>query len=240
MSQKNKMSIKEMLKLDLKAAMEKDPAATSIYCVKHYYSGYKAIKAYRYAHWYYERGMKCMARYISAKARHKTGIEIHPASKIGYGVFIDHGSGVVIGETCEIGNNVLIYQGVTLGGTGKDVGKRHPTIEDDVMISCGAKVLGPLTIGKGSKIGSGSVVLKSVPPYCTVVGVPGRIVKQDGERVSDMNQILLPDPILEEFRRLNSRIVELEKKCGIKTASVQSDSKEFFAEAEKPIGKEEK
>ena len=177
---------------------------------------------------------------ISAKARRKTGIEIHPAAKIGYGVFIDHGSGVVIGETCEIGNNVVIYQGVTLGGTGKDVGKRHPTIEDDVMISCGAKVLGPLTIGKGSKIGSGSVVLKSVPPYCTVVGVPGRIVKQDGERVSDMNQILLPDPILEEFRRLNSRIVELEKKCGIKTVSVQSDSKEFFAEAEKPIGKEEK
>ena len=146
--------------------------------------------------------------------------------------------GIVIGETTEIGNNVTVYQGVTLGGTGKDVGKRHPTIEDDVMISAGAKVLGPLTIGKGSKIGAGSVVLKSVPPYCTVVGIPGRVVKQDGERVADMDQILLPDPILEEFRRLNTRIKELECKLGIKTncgGKQNPDSKEFIAEAEKPL-----
>ena len=173
MSQKNKMSIKEMLKLDLKAAMEKDPAATSIYCVKHYYSGYKAIKAYRYAHWYYERGMKCMARYISAKARRKTGIEIHPAAKIGYGVFIDHGSGVVIGETCEIGNNVVIYQGVTLGGTGKDVGKRHPTIEDDVMIGpIGDDVNEAAAKVSGYRICGHSLQFDGVCPACQQEAAP--------------------------------------------------------------------
>lgn len=243
MSQNNNMSIRQMLKLDLQAAMDKDPAATSKFMVKHTYSGYKAIKGYRKAHWYYEHNMKVLAKLISARVRRKTGIEIHPAAKIGAGFFIDHGSGIVIGETTEIGNNVTIYQGVTLGGTGKDVGKRHPTIEDDVMISAGAKVLGPLTIGKGSKIGAGSVVLKSVPPYCTVVGIPGRVVKQDGERVADMDQILLPDPILEEFRRLNTRIKQLECKMGIKSNCVEkhvAESKEFIAEAEKPLdGKNE-
>ena len=129
---------------------------------------------------------------------------------------IDHGSGVVIGETAEVGDGCVLYQGVTLGGTGKDTGKRHPTLENDVMVSAGAKVLGPLTVGAHSKIGAGSVVLKDVPPYSTVVGVPGRVVKQDGRRVADMDQVLLPDPILAEFLRINRRLQELERSAGIK------------------------
>ena len=151
---------------------------------------------------------------ISQRARRKTGIEIHPGAKIGSGVFIDHGSGVVIGETTEIGDNVTIYQGVTLGGTGKDVGKRHPTIGNNVMISAGAKVLGPVTVGDFSKIGAGSVVLKDVPPHSTIVGVPGRVVRMYGERVGDLNQ-KLPDPMLEEIARLNKRICALEDKLGV-------------------------
>jgi serine O-acetyltransferase len=209
------MKIREQLKLDLKAAMEKDPAAKSKWQVKHTYSGYKALRGYRYAHWFYTRGHKFLAALISARVKRVTNVEIHPAAQLGYGIFIDHGSGIVIGETAEVGNNCILYQGVTLGGTGKDVGKRHPTLGDNVMVSAGAKVLGPVTIGTGTKIGAGSVVLKNVPPYCTVVGVPGRIVKQDGLRVADMDQILLPDPIMEEFKRLNARIYELEKKAGI-------------------------
>lgn len=204
------------IKSYLQAAMDKDPAAKSKAMVFFTYAGFKALCRHRIAHWFYNHNFKFIARAISQSTRFWTGIEIHPGAKIGKGVFIDHGAGVVIGETAEIGNNVVLYQGVTLGGTGKDVGKRHPTIEDDVMISAGAKVLGPLTVGKGSKIGAGSVVLKSVPPYCTVVGVPGRIVKQEGKRVTDdLNQIELPDPILEEFKRLNNRISALEEKTGI-------------------------
>lgn len=200
---------------DLTAVLEKDPAARSKWQVVVTSAGFRALVGYRMAHWFWIRGMKRTALFISARVRRKTAVEIHPAAKIGTGIMIDHGAGLVIGETTEIGNNVVLYQGVTLGGTGKDTGKRHPTIEDDVMISAGAKVLGPLVIGKGSKIGAGSVVLKSVPPYCTVVGVPGRIVKQEGERIADMNQILLPDPIMEEFRRLNRRIGALEKQLGV-------------------------
>ncbi len=154
---------------------------------------------------------------VSAVARRRWAVEIHPAAKIGRGVFIDHGAGVVIGETAVVGDNVTLYQGVTLGGTGKHTGKRHPTVCDDVMISAGAKILGPVVIGKGSKVGAGSVVLKNVPPYSTVVGVPGRIVRQNGKRVDDMDQVRLPDPILEEFKRLNDRIAALEDKLGIKT-----------------------
>ena len=159
--------------------------------------------------------MKFIARCISQRTKFLTGIEIHPGATIGTGVFIDHGSGVVIGETAVIGNNVTIYQGVTLGGTGKDIGKRHPTIEDNVVISAGAKILGPFTVGHDSKIGAGSVVLKEVPPFCTVVGVPGRIVKMSGERVDDLNHIKLPDPALEEFRRLNNRLTALEEQHNI-------------------------
>lgn len=195
--------------------MEKDPAATSKAMVFFTYAGFKALMWHRPAHWFYNHNMKFVARAISQSARFWTGVEIHPGAKIGRGVFIDHGAGVVIGETAEIGDNVTLYQGVTLGGTGKDVGKRHPTIEANVVIAAGAKVLGPFTVGKDSKIGAGSVVLKPIPPNCTVVGVPGRIVKQDGVRVDNLNQVELPDPVLEEFRRLNTRMCQLETLLGI-------------------------
>ncbi|MDD4839758.1 MAG: serine O-acetyltransferase [Clostridia bacterium] len=230
------MTVREQLKTDLKAAMDKDPAATSKWLVKHTYAGYKALVGYRYAHWFFDRGHKTIAELISARAKRRTGVEIHPAAKIGNAMFIDHGTGIVIGETAEIGENCVLYQGVTLGGTGKDTGKRHPTLGDNVMVSAGAKVLGPLNIGTGSKIGAGSVVLKNVPPYCTVVGVPGRIVKQDGQRISDMDQILLPDPIMEEFKRLNGRLYELEKKLGIHTCRYSltvDEVNELVEEAEK-------
>jgi len=203
------------MRSDLNAVMERDPAARSKLEVFFTYAGYRAIRRHRRAHWFYNHGMKFIARVISQRTKFLTGIEIHPAAKIGRGVFIDHGEGVVIGETAEVGNNVIIYQGVTLGGTGKDKGKRHPTVHDNVMISAGAKVLGPITIGEGSKIGAGSVVLKDVPPHSTVVGVPGRVVRLRGEKVEDLNQTKLPDPILEEFARLNARIAVLEDKLKV-------------------------
>ena len=206
----------DTLKSDLNAAMERDPAAKSKLEIYFTYGGFRALRAYRKAHRYYLRGWKFLARVISSRARKKTGIDIHPAATIGNGVFIDHGVGLVIGETAEIGDNVTIYQGVTLGGTGKDVGKRHPTIKNNVMISSGAKVLGPVVIGEYSKIGAGSVVLRDVPPHCTVVGVPGRIVRMYGEKYNDLDQ-KLPDPVLEEFDRLNRRLTEAEKALGIET-----------------------
>ncbi len=209
------MTLKEYYKTDLDVIMEKDPAAKSRWVVSKTYSGYIALKAYRKAHKLYNDGRVTLAMLVSARAKRKTGAEIHPAATIGKRLFIDHAQGLVIGETAEIGDNCVLYQGVTLGGTGKDTGKRHPTLEDGVMVSAGAKVLGPLTIGTGSKIGAGSVVLKSVPPYSTVVGVPGRVVKQDGVRIADMDQVLLPDPIMEEFKRLNKRVYELEKKLNV-------------------------
>jgi serine O-acetyltransferase len=223
--------IKE-IKLDLKAALEKDPAAKSKWEIFMTYSGFRALIHYRIAHCFYNHNHPLIAKYISHRAKKHTGIEIHPAAIIGQGVFIDHGVGLVIGETTEIGNNVTIYQGVTLGGTGKDVGKRHPTIEDDVMISAGAKVLGPVVIGKGSKIGAGSVVLKDVPPHCTVVGVPGRVVRMFGEKYTDEMDQKLPDPVLDEFARLNKRISKLEDQLGIHcnrfsiTESIENDGNE--------------
>ncbi len=204
----------ENIKADLNSALEKDPAARNKLEIILTYSGFKAICKYRLAHWLYLKKWYLLARIISQRARKKTGIEIHPGAKIGKGIFIDHGSGVVIGETTEIGDNVTIYQGVTLGGTGKNVGKRHPTIEDDVMISAGSKVLGPVIIGKGSKIGAGSVVLKNVPPYSTVVGIPGRVVRMHGKKYNDLDQ-KLPDPMLDELSRLNKRLALLEDKLGI-------------------------
>ncbi|MDE6060290.1 MAG: serine O-acetyltransferase [Clostridia bacterium] len=179
------MKIRAQKRLDLDKIMETDPAAFSRRIVKRTYSGYKALCAYRYAHRLWQHGLRGVALYISYRAKVRTGVDIHPAAEIGVRVCIDHGVGVVIGETTEIGNDVVLYQGVTLGGTGKDIGKRHPTIEDGVMVSAGAKVLGPVRIGEGSKIGAGSVVLKDVPPHSTVVGVPGRIVRQNGERVKE-------------------------------------------------------
>ncbi|MBR1747950.1 MAG: serine O-acetyltransferase [Clostridia bacterium] len=202
---------------DLQAALDRDPAAKSKAEIIFTYGGFKALRLYRRAHWFFTHRMHFIARAISARARRRTGIDIHPAAKIGNGVFIDHGVGLVIGETTEIGDNVTLYQGVTLGGTGKDVGKRHPTIGNNVMISAGAKVLGPVTVGEYSKIGAGSVVLKDIPPHSTVVGVPGRVVRLRGEKVvSDLDQ-KLPDPVLEEFARLNKRICELEKRLDVHT-----------------------
>ena len=170
-----------------------------------------ALWKYRKAHKYYEQGKFYKARKISQKAARKTGIEIHPGAKIGKGLFIDHGNGVVIGETAELGDNVTLYQGVTLGGTGKEQGKRHPTLEDNVMVCAGAKVLGSFCIGKNSKIGAGSVVLHAVPPNCTVVGVPGRVVKQDNERIpwTDLDQVDLPDPVLSDIVHLEKENVAL-------------------------------
>lgn len=201
---------------DLNAAKNKDPAARNKLEVFLTYSGFHAIRFYRLAHFCYKIKLKFLARVISQLGRFFTGIEIHPGAKIGMGVFIDHGTGVVIGETTEIGDNVLIYQNVTLGGTGKDKGKRHPTIMSNVMISSGAKVLGPIVVGENSKIGANAVVLKDVPPNSTVVGIPGRVVKIGNEKVSDMCQ-RLPDPVSEEnkwlkdhLQALETRITELE------------------------------
>lgn len=203
------------LREDINFAKQSDPAARSKFEVWLTYSGVKALSRHRVAHFFYKIHFKLLARIISQVAKFLTGIEIHPAAQIASGVFIDHGAGVVIGETAVVEKGVIIYQGVTLGGTGKDTGKRHPTLEEGVMVSAGAKVLGPVRIGAHSKIGAGSVVLKDVPPHSTVVGVPGRVVKQCGKRVADMDQILLPDPIMEEFKRLNKRIYSLEKALDI-------------------------
>ena len=199
---------------DLQSIFKHDPAARSRAEVILTYSGFHALVMHRFAHFLYRHRYKLLARMISQLAKFLTGIEIHPAARIGEGVFIDHGEGVVIGETAVVGNNVVIYQGVTLGGTGKDKGKRHPTIEDGVMISAGAKVLGGFTVGKNAKIGAGSIVLKEVPPNATVVGVPGKVVRLDGERVDDLNQTL-PDPVSEELEKLKARVEELERllKC---------------------------
>ncbi|EOD00076.1 serine O-acetyltransferase [Caldisalinibacter kiritimatiensis] len=205
------------LKEDIKAILERDPAAKSVLEVLLNYPGLHAIMFYRISHWFYNRKLYTIARMISHLARFLTGIEIHPGAKIGKRVFIDHGMGVVIGETVEIGNDVTIYQGVTLGGTGKEKGKRHPTIGNNVLISTGAKVLGPFKVGDNSKIGAGAVVLKEVPPNCTVVGVPGRIVFKKKEsieqskRYTDLDQVKLPDPIAQELECLRKKVVELEK-----------------------------
>jgi serine O-acetyltransferase len=179
------------------------------------YPSVHAIFWHRVAYFLWGARFKLLARIISQLTRTLTGIEIHPGAKIGKGFFIDHGMGVVIGETAEVGDNVTIYQGVTLGGTGKDTGKRHPTIGDNVVIGAGAKVLGPFTVGESAKIGAGSVVLKEVPPKATVVGIPGRIVKIDDERTPrpaiDLDQINLPDPVAQRINELTKRVQDLEK-----------------------------
>jgi serine O-acetyltransferase len=176
------------------------------------YPSFKVMLHYRVAHKLYLKKHYFLARWVSQRGARKTGIEIHPGAKIGENFFIDHGTGVIIGETTEIGNNVTLYQGVTLGGTGKEHGKRHPTIGDNVMISAGAKIIGSFKIGENSKIGAGSVVIEAVPPNCTVVGVPGRIVKRDNKALvrEELNQVDLPDPVSEDIRSLehaNSEII---------------------------------
>ena len=181
----------KQLKEDLDSIMERDPAARSRLEVYLLYSGFKAVRSYRKANWFYRHNMKFIARWISQRSRHKTGIEIHPGAKIGKGLFIDHGMGVVIGETAEIGDNCTIYQNVTLGGTGKDHGKRHPTLGNDVMIGSGAKVLGPFRVGDGARVASGAVVLDEVPDNATAVGVPARIVRINGIKTCNLDQIQL-------------------------------------------------
>ena len=214
------MGMISYIKQEIQVIRERDPAIKSN-MEEFLYPSFKAIIAYRISHKLYVKKHYFLARWVSQKAVRKTGIEIHPGAKIGKGLFIDHGSGVIIGETAELGDNVTLYQGVTLGGTGKEQGKRHPTLKDNVMVSAGAKVLGSFTIGENSKIGAGSVVLKEVPPNCTVVGVPGRIVKRDDVKIprSDMDQVHLPDPITSDIRelqadnmRLHRRLREMERR----------------------------
>ncbi len=214
-----KMGIIKYIKEEIEVIQERDPAIKSPIEVL-LYPTFRVMLSYRRAHKLYLKGHFFWARYISQRAARKTGIEIHPGAIIGKGFFIDHGSGVIIGETTIIGDNVTLYQGVTLGGTGKETGKRHPTLCDNVMVSAGAKIIGSFTIGENSKIGAGSVVLEEVPPNCTVVGVPGRIVKRDNKKVprSDMDQIHLPDPVKEDITALQhensalcNRILDLEK-----------------------------
>lgn len=198
------------LKEDIDVIFEQDPAARNYLEVILTYSGLHAIWSHRFAHALYKRKFYFLARVISQASRFFTGIEIHPGAIIGRRFFIDHGMGVVIGETCEIGDNVTLYQGVTLGGTGKEKGKRHPTIKDNVLISTGAKVLGSITIGENSKIGGGSVVLKEVPPNSTVVGVPGRVVVQDGRKIGkDFNHSNLPDPVADRLKEMEMEICRL-------------------------------
>ena len=207
------MGFIKRVKNEIAIVRERDPAIHSAMEVL-LYPSFKVMLHYRLAHKLYNRKMYFLARYVSQRGVRKTGIEIHPGATIGEGLFIDHGNGVIIGETTIIGNNVTLYQGVTLGGTGKEHGKRHPTICDNVMISAGAKVLGSFTVGENSKIGAGSVVLEEVPPNCTVVGVPGRIVKRDNIAIprDTMDQIHLPDPVKEDINRLQSANVRLLEK----------------------------
>ncbi len=213
------MGFIQYIKEEINIIKERDPAIHSSAEV-FLYPSFKAILRYRIAHRLYLKKHYFVARWISQRTARKTGIEIHPGATIGKGLFIDHGHGVVIGETAIVGDNVTLYQGVTLGGTGKEKGKRHPTIKDNVMISAGAKVLGSFTVGENSKIGAGSVVVNEVPPNCTVVGIPGRVVKRDNKKIprSDMDQVTLPDPIMQELKqlleekeRLEKRIKQLEK-----------------------------
>lgn len=213
------MGFLKNIKNEIKVIRERDPAIHSDMEV-FLYPSFKVMMHYRIAHKLYTQGHYFLARWVSQRGVRKTGIEIHPGAQIGENFFIDHGNGVIIGETAVVGNNVTLYQGVTLGGTGKEHGKRHPTIGDNVMISAGAKVLGSFTIGENSKIGAGSVVLEAVPPNCTVVGVPGRIVKRNNQKLvrEDMNQVDLPDPVNEDIKALQhansemtNRIIELER-----------------------------
>ena len=201
----------DRLREDLQCIKDRDPAARSSLEIIFLYPGFKAVRMYRRAHWFYQHHMFFLARMISQRCVRKTNIEIHPGAQIGHRFFIDHGTGVVIGETAVVGDDVIIYQGVTLGGTGKDHGKRHPTIGNNVLIGAGAKVLGPFTIGDNSNVAAGSVVLKEIPPNCTAVGSPARVVKQDGVRVDRLDQIHVSDPVAQAIGSLYTRVEELEK-----------------------------
>ncbi len=205
------MSFIDNIKHDIESIKERDPAAHSTLEIILTYSGIHAVIMHRIAHWFYKKNHKIIARAISQISRCLTGIEIHPGAKIGKGLLIDHGSGVVIGETAEIGDYCLIYQGCTLGGTGKEHGKRHPTLGNNVMVGSGAKILGPFKVGDGAKIAANAVVLEAVPPNCTAVGVPARIVKQNGRKVCDLDQVHIPDPVSQELCAYRIRLEKLEK-----------------------------
>ena len=204
----------EQFRMDVEAVRDRDPAATSTLEIITTYPGLHAIWLHRVAHYLHGRGVPGLPRAISIFSRWLTGVEIHQGATIGQGFFIDHGMGVVIGETAEIGDDVTLYQGVTLGGTGKEKGKRHPTIEDGVVIAVGASVLGAITVGKNSKVGAGAVVIQDVPENCTVVGVPGRVTVCSGERISpiDLHHEELPDPVLEMFNTIERRLDRIERK----------------------------
>lgn len=202
----------ERLKEDLQCVKDRDPAARNNLEIMLLYPGYKAVRMYRRAHFFHEHGLLFIARAISQRAARKTGIEIHPGAKIGRRFFIDHGTGVVIGETTEIGNDCTIYQGVTLGGTGKDVGKRHPTLGNNVLVGAGAKVLGPFKIGDNSNVAAGSVVLNAIPENATAVGSPARVVKMNGKRVDKLDHVHTPDPVSQEICKLYAEIDKLKEK----------------------------
>lgn len=223
------MEIFEEIKSDFNAVFERDPAARSALEVVFAYPGFHAISFHRIAHWFWNNNMKLLGRVLSHISRFLTGVEIHPGAKIGRGFFIDHGMGVVIGETSEIGDNVTIYHGVTLGGTSFTRGKRHPTIESNVTIGAGAKVLGPLTVGSSSKIGANSVVIVDVPPNSTVVGIPGKIVLREEFPVyPGLEHNKLPDPEQQAIQSLTEQIKELEKRIN----SLENKAEETKAESE--------
>lgn len=199
----------------INAYKARDPAARSSIEILLLYPGIKAVRSHRKAHWCYEHGYKFLARLISQRSRHRTGIEIHPGAKIGKRLVIDHGMGIVIGETAEIGDDCLIYHGVTLGGTGKDIGKRHPTIGNNVLVGAGAKVLGPIKVGDNSRIAANSVVLSEIPEDSTAVGIPAKVVKIAGQKVNyvgEVDQVNVTDPVSAELAALRREIAALAKK----------------------------
>ena len=213
-------------KESVKAFLDHDPAAKNALEIVLLYPGFKALRSHKKAQWFLRHNMPFIARAISQRSAHKTGIEIHPGATIGRRVCIDHGNGIVIGETAEIGDDCMIYQGVTLGGTGKDTGKRHPTLEQGVMVGSGAKILGPITIGKHSKVAAGAVVVKDVEPNCTVVGVPGRVVKISGERIDDLDQVNFPDPVMNAINANAKLIDEMQKEIN-KLEAKKSENIEY-------------
>ena len=219
--------IKSEIKDNIDAIRQRAPAAKSDIEVLLLYSGLHATLAYRVSHKLYIGGHTFSARAVSQAAKFLTGIEIHPGATIGKGLVIDHGTGVVIGETTEIGDNCTLYQGVTLGGTGKDVGKRHPTLGDNVLVGAGAKVLGPILIESNSKIAANAVVLKDIPESSTAVGIPARVVRQGGRRVDDLDQVHIPDPVAQEIQRLEQKISDLSNELAqLKTSKTQKAEKE--------------
>ncbi|MGN0638764.1 MAG: serine O-acetyltransferase EpsC [Huintestinicola sp.] len=223
----------EHFKADIESVKQRDPAAKNTLEIILTYSGLHAVAAYRVSHFFYEKKLYLTARVISQLARFFTGIEIHPGAKIGKGLFIDHGMGVVIGETTEIGDNCLIYQGVTLGGTGKDHGKRHPTLGNNVMVGSGARVLGPFKVGNNVKIAANAVVLEAIPDNCTAVGVPARIARCNGKPTADLDQVHIPDPVAQELCKMSVRLNRLEKQLGVNVPEADKTDVCFKAEDNK-------